>query len=212
VSRAAIFDMDGTLVDSEPFTAASVRALLDDAGVDDPELDPTRFFGRTWRSIADELNARHPGLGCTPEALDRRFERMWLEEPPPPIPGALEALRTARAHGRTAIATSGQRASVQALFARLDVGRWIEEVVAAEDFGASKPDPECFLLAAQRLGVEPADCTVFEDSIAGLTGARAAGMRVVAITWRSADVVRATALADLAVRDYRELPDGFFAP
>ncbi len=210
--QAVIFDMDGTLVDSEPFTATSVEAMLAAEGIQDPELDPTCFFGRTWQAISDALIARHPQLAgrCSPEVLDARFLQCWRETPPPPIPGALSALAAARACGPTALATSSHRGAVDALVAQLDLARWLDVVVSAEDFARSKPDPECFLLAANRLGVAPRACLVFEDSLAGLQAARAAGMQAVAITHRTPDIDRARALSDLAVPDYRGLPTDFF--
>jgi HAD superfamily hydrolase (TIGR01509 family) len=211
--EAVIFDMDGTLVDSEPFTAVSVEALLEAEGIEDPELDPTCFFGRTWQAIADELIARHPQLAgrCSPEILDARFLQCWRETPPPPIAGALSALAAAKACGPTALATSSHRSAVDILLAQLDLERWLDVVVSAEDFARSKPDPECFLLAADRLGVAPQACLVFEDSLAGLQAARAAGMQAVAITHRTADIDRARGLSALVVPDYRSLPADFFS-
>lgn len=211
--EAVIFDMDGTLVDSEPFTAVSVEELLAGEGIADPALDTTSFFGRTWQAIADELIARHPQLAgrCSPELLDARFLQCWQETPPPPIPGALAALAAAKACGPTALATSSHRAAVDALMAQRDLGGLLDVIVSADDFTRSKPHPECFLLAAQRLGVAPQACLVFEDSVAGLQAARSAGMQAVAITHRSPDIDSATALADLAVADYRALPADFFS-
>jgi len=211
--EAVIFDMDGTLVDSEPFTATSVEALLAAEGIEDPELDPTCFFGRTWQAISDELIARHPQLAdrCSPEVLDARFLQCWQQTPPPPIPGALSALAAARACGPTALATSSHRSAVDALLAQLDLEQLLDVIVSAEDFARSKPDPECFLLAAHRLGVDAQACLVFEDSLAGLRAARAAGMQAVAITHRTPDIDAARELSDLAVSDYRGLPPDFFS-
>ena len=211
--EAVIFDMDGTLVDSEPFTAVSVEAMLEAEGISDSELDPTCFFGRTWQAISDELIARHPQLAdrCSPEILDARFLQCWQQTPPPPIPGALSALAAARACGPTALATSSHRSAVDALLAQLDLEQSLDVIVSAEDFARSKPDPECFLLAAHRLGIKPQACLVFEDSLAGLQAAQAAGMQAVAITHRTPDIEAARALSDLAVTDYHGLPPDFFS-
>ena len=181
--EAVIFDMDGTLVDSEPYTGVSIRRLLAAEGIEDPSLDVTVFHGCTWQAISDGLVARHPMLAgrCTPEGLEAVFEDLWTETPPPFIPGAREALAAAKAHTRTAICTSSRRPAVARLVAARGLGPMLDTVVCADDFGPSKPDPACFLLTAQRLGVAPARCLVFEDSDAGRTAAARAGMTVVGV-------------------------------
>jgi mannitol-1-/sugar-/sorbitol-6-phosphatase len=207
--QAVIFDMDGTLVDSEPFTGHSVRRLLAAEGIDDPELDMSVFHGRTWQAISDALIARHPQLAgrCTPEGLDAQFEACWEETPPPYIPGAHAALGAAKAHARTAICTSSRRPAVAGLVARRGLAPLLDAVICADDFGPSKPDPACFLLAAERLGVTPARCLVFEDSVAGQTAAARAGMTVVGIGPARA----APEAPRFAIPDYEALPAGFFS-
>ena len=207
--RAVIFDMDGTLVGSEPFTGHSVRRLLAAEGIDDPNLDMGVFHGRTWQAISDALIERHPQLSgiCSPALLDGHFEACWEETPPPYIPGAHGALGAAHAVARTAIATSSRRPAVARLVARRGLDSLVDTIVCADDFEPSKPDPACFLLAAERLGVAPASCLVFEDSVAGQTAATRAGMTVVCIgTARDAP-----GAPRLAIPDYEALPDGFFA-
>eukprot|EP00493_Phyllostaurus_siculus_P012774 UN12961 len=81
---------------------------------------------------------------------------------------------------KVGIATSSNRESVKHLLQRLGANS-VDDFVAAEDYSESKPDPECFLLLASKLGVKPRDCLVFEDSVAGVQAARKAGMKVIAI-------------------------------
>lgn len=206
---AVIFDMDGTLVDSEPYTGLSVQRMLDAAGIVDPDLDMAVFHGRTWQAISDALVERHPSLAgrCTPEALDADFEACWEETPPPYIAGAHGALSQAHAHARTAICTSSRRPAVARLVARRGLEPLLDAVICADDFGPSKPDPACFLLAAERLGVAPDRCLVFEDSVAGQTAALRAGTTVVGI-----GPVRAGADAPrFAIPHYEVLAPEFFA-
>lgn len=206
---AVIFDMDGTLVDSEPFTARSVGRLLAAEGIADPDLDPSVFHGRTWQAISDALIERHPQLRgrCSPALLDAHFEACWEDRPPPYIAGAHGALTAAHAHARTAIATSSRRPAVSRLVARRGLAPLVDAVVCADDFGPSKPDPACFLLAAERLGVPPGRCLAFEDSVAGQTAAARAGMTVVGI----GRMRTGPAAPRFAIRDYGMLPAGFFA-
>ncbi len=212
---AFLFDMDGTLIDSERLTEAVVAGLLALRGVAGrvaQGLDYTRFHGVTWAAIAAMLRAAAPELGEPPpgeeplaDELQRRFHRALIDEAPQTIPGAPEAVRAAAGRGLAALVTSSQRASAVHIVARLGLGEAFSELVCAEDVARSKPDPECYLAAAARLGVPPARCLVFEDSEAGLLAARAAGMRTVAIGGRREP-------ADLAVADFTLLPPGFLDP
>ena len=206
--QAVIFDMDGTLVDSEPYTGVSIRRLLSAEGIEDPLLDVEVFHGCTWQAISDGLVARHPGLTgrCTPGRLEAVFEDLWTETPPPFIPGAREALAAARAVARTAICTSSRRPAVARLVAARGLGALLDTVVCADDFGPSKPDPACFRLTAERLGVAPERCLVFEDSDAGRTAAARAGMLVVGV----GPLPGATVPPRFVIPDYTVLPDDFF--
>jgi HAD superfamily hydrolase (TIGR01509 family) len=210
---AAIFDMDGTLVDSEHLTRRVIDDLfaahaLDASGVRDEDL-----HGVTWGQIAADLVAGWPPLrgACSGPILHARCQALWLAEPPPPLPGVIDALRDARAAGlRIALATSSQREAADALLERDGFRGAFDAVVTADDIERSKPDPQIFLLAAERLGVPADRCLVFEDSLAGLRAAAAAGMSSIAVLLRCAAPRIARSLAGGAIVDFSELPDGCF--
>ena len=111
----------------------------------------------------------------------------------------------------TAIISSSYRENIEQTIRQMGIENHVTYYAGADDYKDPKPAPDGFLTAAEVMRVNPANCLVFEDSITGIRGARAAGMHVVAITHRSNDVSRATELADLAIADYSELDKDFFS-
>ena len=210
--RAVLFDMDGTLIDSELNTEPAVAEVCREFGVENPELDYASFYGRTWITLVEEIVQTHPELNDVPDLalkFHQRFHDLCTENPPPPIPGAREIVTRLSEFVPVAIVSSAYRESIEQTIGQLDIADFVQCYVGAEDFGASKPAPDCFLHAASILGVDPSRCLVFEDSIAGLTAGRAAGMSVGAILHRSNDPSGAEAIAHIAIQDYTELADGF---
>ena len=136
-----------------------------------------------------------------------------MTQSPPLIRGAHEAVLAAAAHHDVAIASSSNRESAEHLVDRLSPHEAVGVRVCAEDCQRSKPDPDCYLRASERLGHAPAHCLVFEDSLAGLRAARAAGARTVAITHGKtpAQIADVRPFADLCINDYTDLPADFFA-
>ncbi|WP_144877067.1 HAD-IA family hydrolase [Microbacterium sp. 1.5R] len=177
-ARAVLLDMDGTLVDS---TAVVERLWL--AWAEPHGLDPATVLGvvhgrQGHQSMAIMLPERDHAVNLVEN------ERMLATEASD-VDGVVEirgagALLEALAGVPHAIVTS---ANVPLMNARMgEAGLTVPQlVVTAESVSASKPDPEGFLLGARLLGVEPADCVVFEDSGAGIQAAHAAGMRVIGI-------------------------------
>ena len=211
---AVFFDMDGTLIDSELNTEPAVQDVCDELGLVKPDLDYTRFYGMTWPSTVQLVAEAYPEFAQVPDLAQRfhnRFHELCAINLPPPIAGAREAIAAVSALVPVAIVSSAYRESIEQTIQQLGIAAQITCYVGAEDFSASKPAPDCFLHAASLVDVEPARCLVFEDSIAGLQAARAAGMTVIAIMHRSNDPAGATAIADIAIRDYSELPDAFYA-
>lgn len=208
-----LFDLDGTLVDSEILTDRAIAEALAEDGVADAALPPSETRGRTWTDIAAALVLRYRVSGA---ALEARLEARWLalaEADIPPIPGAPEALAAASASLPLAVVSSSPRAVIDAFLLRLGADAHVapNARVGAGEPARAKPAPDGFLMAADRLGVAPAECLVFEDSRAGLEAARDAGMARIAVLHACAYPELCRRLADRAVADYRALPAGFWA-
>jgi len=202
--EAVLFDMDGTLVLTEDRTDRAVLRLLAAHGVDPADLDLRRFHGVTWAAIEADLTQRWPVLGAihVGAALQREFHDSFLSDPPAPVPGACEAVAAAAAVVPTAIVTSSNRETLTQVCDQLQLHALVTVSVAAEDCDRPKPDPEPFALGAQRLGVAPERCLVFEDSAAGVRAATSAGAVVIAIGSESGH--------EPWIPDYRSLPEDFF--
>ena len=208
--RALLFDLDGTLVDTEDQTDQAIDAVVSRHGVTGFVLPHFETRGRTWVHVAETIRAR-TGIDLPVATLTAELLTDWNEvtSNAGPIPGAPEALRAAAAAGlKLAVVSSSPRAVIDRFVAQLGV----ESVVGAtariggDDVQRGKPDPEGFLLAARALDVDPAESLVFEDSRAGLLAARAAGMRSMFITCCAGDIAASAALATASFTDYRSLP------
>lgn len=189
--RAAIFDFDGVLVDSEPLHYEALRQALLPEGIELSEEEYARFYlaydDREGARIALE---RH-GIPYDPERVEgvARRKAAAFEALLPGVgffPGARELVRALTADVPLAIASGALRREIEAILGAGGLLDAFAAIVGADDVGQGKPHPEPYLTALARLaplvpGIVPADCLVFEDSMAGIAAARAAGMRVVAV-------------------------------
>lgn len=211
---AVFFDMDGTLIDSEPLAETLVSELLAAHDLPAPGFPLSRFHGQTWEAVAATLVELYPALAGLPLAdrFEREFHALLGRELPPAIPGAREALAAAAGRCTVAIVSSSPRATIELVASRLGLSGHCRFVVGAEDVTHSKPHPECYLLAARRAQVAPARCLVFEDSQAGLRAARGAGMSAIAVRG-ARDEAPAAPLsrpAGTVIGSYADLPPDFF--
>ena len=206
--KAVLWDLDGTLVDSEEYHWLSWRDAMRAEGI---ELSYEKFlasFGQrndrilgTWLG-ADVDPERVRAIGNAKEAEYRRLaETHGLK----PLPGAREWLVALRAAGwKQAIASSAPFKNVETMLHVLELTDYLDAFISAEDVTRGKPDPQVFLTAAAKLCVPPSRCVVVEDAAAGIEGARRGGMKSIGVTRNG------TLDADLFVRSLADLPPDAF--
>ena len=214
--EAVIFDMDGVLADSEPIYYLSVSQVLSNHGyslsekanndIKEKTLGTTVEY--TWNWLKDYFNLAGD-LDQWIETYDKVVLKN-LKENVVPSPGLYDLLDGLTARGlRIGLASSSQGNWVGAVLSKLGVEERFKVVVSGEMIKQSKPDPEIFLLAAQRLEVEPWRCLVIEDSPHGIQAGKSAGMMVIAILTpytRDMDLSQADhTLSSLTDFDYRIL-------
>ena len=193
--RAAIFDFDGVLADTVDLHYTSFRRLFADEGVDFSFADYMRVANGAPRHRVIRAVLGDNLLASKLEALMDRKEEIIFDLAASvglrPIDGALDLVHTLRDSGlRLGVASSSRTA--RAFLGIMKIDQLFEAITDACDAARPKPDPDVFLATARHLGVDPHTCVVFEDAKVGIEAAKAAGMRVVAITTTSA----ATELAD----------------
>lgn len=209
--RAAIFDMDGVLADSEPLICAAACEMFRERGLSVRPEDFHPFVGAGENRYIGGVAEKY-GLALDIAEAKARTYALYLQMVPDRLrvfPGAAAFVQACREAGwATAVASSADRIKVEANLNQigLPVATW-GAVVTAEDVERRKPDPAIFLMAAARLGVAPRDCTVVEDAVNGIVAAKAAGMRCVAVATTfapdrlaAADVVRLS-IAEVSLGD-----------
>ncbi|MEV5596278.1 HAD-IA family hydrolase [Streptomyces sp. NPDC052496] len=204
-AAALLFDNDGTLVSSIDSVQRCWARWAGEYGITAEDFARVELHGRPAAEIiADLLPAAR-----IPEAL-ARIEQLEVEDVAGGVvalPGTLELLAQLPPE-RWAVVTSATSRLAEARLA--EVGIHPKTLIAADDITRGKPDPEPFLLAARRLGVDPARCVVFEDAPAGLAAGRAAGMTTVALTTthRAGELSADVLVADLSAVSVQATADG----
>jgi HAD superfamily hydrolase (TIGR01509 family) len=179
---AYLFDLDGTVADSMPLHFLSWNEAVAEQGNSFPEDLFYAWGGIPLPRTVEMLNERF-GYSMQPAETARRKEELYLQklQHVKPIAPVLDIIE--REHGSIpfAIVSGSPRASIHSTLTLLGLLDRFDVLVGAEDYAHGKPDPEPFLTAAERLGVAPESCLVFEDADAGIASAEAAGMQWVRI-------------------------------
>jgi phosphoglycolate phosphatase len=207
--RAAIFDLDGTLVDTAKDIVAATDSLLAEFG-----LAPIgfaagrRMIGDGARALVERAFAARATAIPDPEAaLARWFElyRADIARYSRPYPNVRETLATLRGRGmKLGVCTNKATAAAQELLAALDLASFFDAIVGG-DVPHRKPDPRHLLLTAERMGVASEICLMVGDSPNDAAAAKAAKMRLVVVDWGYTPIVPAALGGDALISDFAEL-------
>ncbi len=213
VVEAVLWDMDGVLVDTAPFHFQAWRALFASQGKDLSQEEFRRTFGLRNDDILRMVLGEMPPERA--RVLANRKEELFraaIEDKIAPLPGAVDLVRRLRAAGiRQAVVSSAPGLNVETVLKAIALADAFDALICEEDVQRGKPDPQGYLLAAERLAAPATGCVVIEDAPGGVEAAKRAGMRCIALAagrrreeLAAADLV-VESLADEAVYSFLQI-------
>jgi beta-phosphoglucomutase len=205
--NAAIFDLDGTLIDNNSYHLQSWLQYLKDMNREMSEEEyKANVNGRTNKDVIEYIFNRKMDdqealkYAHEKEAIYRQLYAPYIK----PVPGLLELLEKLRSLSiPMAIATSGIQVNIDFLFEHIPIRSYFNVIVNSAHITRGKPDPEIYIKTAQLLNIPPSECLVFEDAVVGINSAKAAGMKVVGVlTTHTAGELSG---ADVLIKDFTEM-------
>ncbi|MFD6391536.1 HAD family hydrolase [Nocardia sp. NPDC060259] len=179
---AVVFDMDGVLIDSEPIWEQVRHDYVDRKGGRWQPDSQRKMMGMTtteWAAyMSDDLGVAMPLDDISTKVIDLMADTYAHHVPL--LPGAVEAVQRCAGQWKLGLASSSPRTLIDLVLAKSGLLEYFSAILSTEEIGRGKPAPDVYLTVAQRLGVDPKDCTAVEDSTNGLISAHSAGMRLIA--------------------------------
>ena len=198
--KAALFDLDGVVFDTEPqytvFWGGECRRYHPDHPGLEHEIKGSTLTQIYDRWFSGALAAEQPAITARLDAFEAQMKFDYID-------GFEALIADLHANGvKTAVVTSSNQPKMESVYrAQPGFRSLFDAILTSEDFEYSKPHPDCYLKAAARFGVAPEECIVFEDSFNGLKSGRAAGMKVVGVATTNTAEAIAT-LSDIQIIDY----------
>ena len=177
--------MDGVIADTAPYHQKAWQGVFQKRGVNFTKEDFRRNFGQRNDTIIRNILGDTISQNET-ETIIREKEstfRHTVRQNIKPLPGAIKLIKSLTEHKiKIALASSAPIENIQLITKSLGINNYFQSIISGRDVTEGKPSPQGFLLAAKKLGVEPQNCIVIEDAVAGVTAAKRAGMRCLAVT------------------------------
>ena len=207
--EAIIFDMDGTLVDTEPFNTEIERRQFSLNNLEISEEEHQKYLGVASDAMWREITSRHQTALSVDELIEQNHNESLLYfselEQIPVMPNLVDLLEKLQGKKyKMAVASSSTPEIIDLILTKTDLKRYFRVIVSAQEAGKSKPEPDVFLLAVKKLGIDPEKCLVVEDSPNGIKAAKAAGMTCVAYEGPGANSLKLQEADDI-IQDYSEL-------
>ncbi len=185
MTKAVIFDWDGTLADTKRAVVQAFQGVLGEVGCAVSNRFIERLMGvgtkKTIEKALKECNVEFNDSMLNNLVRDKIESQLELFEKVSLFEGATELLKELRERTKIALATMSGRKVIDRLLPEKRIKSCFEAVITADDVSKPKPDPEVFLVSAVKLGVDPKDCVVIEDSVFGVRAAKAAKMKCIAV-------------------------------
>ena len=204
--KGVIFDMDGVIIDSEPIHIKLEKELLIESGGDYSKVKHEDFMGTTdahmWGTFKEQFN-----IELSVEELINIKRQRFIDsiDQIPLVDNVLDFMESLRNSGfKLGLASSNNQKAVEAVKNKFGLDKYIEVFMNGEAVTNGKPHPEIFLTTAEKLGVNPEDCVVIEDSRNGVLAAKAAGMKCIGFQNKNSGG-QVLSEADLIVNSYKEL-------
>lgn len=200
---AFLFDLDGVIIDSSEFHKQSWVVLMSSKGINFSEEDFKITFGKRNEEILKDYFPDLPEseikkMSYEKEELYRKLAKGNIK----PIDGSIDTLRLIRENGfKIALVSSTPKENIDFIFKELKLDNFFDAVVSGTDIKQGKPNPECYLIAAAKLGVKPQRCYVVEDSEHGLEAGKKAGAKCIGITTTHKKLKN----ADIVVNNFYEM-------
>ena len=207
--KAIIFDMDGVIVDSLPMHLKIWEKIFTRRGLEFNLKIYERYNGLSTVETAENMK-KDFDMDDDPEDIVKEKIRLEKEvrESIALFDNAVETLECAKKKGyKLALGTSAMSHMLDYILEKFDIGKYFDAIVSAREVEHTKPSPEIFILAAERLGVEPKECAVVEDAINGVLAAKKAGMCTIAMTTTSKETTLKKEHPDFTVSSLKELKE-----
>ena len=202
--KAVLFDLDGTLIDSEKLWVKAYTKVIENLGFSvDLPLFIKQIHGKSFKDLYQFTQSQYPDFDLDIREIEQKMRKFFIkftESEDIIIHSSVKKLKSLAGDYFTAIVSGSSRSDIFSAMEMMDITNLVEYIVGAEDCVNGKPSPEGYLKAMHHGQFSPKECLVFEDSSAGIKAAKSAGMFCVALTVCNHFNTN-TSLADVVVRD-----------